>query len=216
MRDQNKNIHNRYATIFYHEKMLNRLRKKISRYNELSAQKIERLGLTPYAITLLGLIITVISIIPLLYLFGSLKYLVFIALILLAGYMDILDGALARYKDQVSKKGAFTDSTLDRISEVILIVYLYLGGITYDTLLLILLISTSILISYIRARAEALGLEMQGVGLMERAERILFLLLAIFVSKVLNLLDINLLLWLLVILNTYTVLQRIVYTLRKL
>lgn len=195
--------------------MLNKLRKKISRYNELSAQKIEKTGLTPSAITLLGLIITVISIIPLLYLSGYLKYLVFIVLILLAGYMDMLDGALARYTGQVSKKGAFTDSTLDRITDVILITYLYIGGITYDTLLLILLISTSILISYVRARAEALGLNMQGVGLMERAERILFILFAIIISKVLNLLDIDILLWLLVFLNIVTISQRIVYTLRN-
>ena len=195
--------------------MLNKLRKKISRYNELSAQKIEKTGLTPSAITLLGLIITVISIIPLLYLSGYLKYLVFIVLILLAGYMDMLDGALARYTGQVSKKGAFTDSTLDRITDVILITYLYIGGITYDTLLLILLISTSILISYVRARAEALGLNMQGVGLMERAERILFILFAIIISKVLNLFDIDILLWLLVFLNIVTIAQRIVYTLRN-
>ncbi len=195
--------------------MLNKLRKKISKYNELSAQKIEKTGLTPSAITLLGLIITIISIIPLLYLSGYLKYLVFIVLILLAGYMDMLDGALARYTGQVSKRGAFTDSTLDRITDVILITYLYIGGITYDTLLLILLISTSILISYVRARAEALGLNMQGVGLMERAERILFILFAILISKVLNLLDIDILLWLLVFLNIVTISQRIVYTLRN-
>ena len=195
--------------------MLNKLRKKISKYNELSAQKIEKTGLTPSAITLLGLIITIISIIPLLYLSGYLKYLVFIVLILLAGYMDMLDGALARYTGQVSKRGAFTDSTLDRITDVILITYLYIGGITYDTLLLILLISTSILISYVRARAEALGLNMQGVGLMERAERILFILFAILISKILNLLDIDILLWLLVFLNIVTISQRIVYTLRN-
>jgi len=201
--------------IFYSERMLNKLRKKISKYNEISAQKLEKTGLSPSIITLLGLLITASSIIPLLYLSEPVNYFVFVAMILLSGYMDMLDGALARYTGQVSKKGAFTDSTLDRITDVIIITYLYLGGITYDTLLLILLISTSILISYTRARAEALGLNMQGIGIMERAERIIFILASIIISKILKLIDIEILLWLLVILNTITVGQRIYYTLRN-
>ncbi len=195
--------------------MLNKLRKKISKYNEFSAQKIEKTGLSPSTITLLGFITTISSIIPLIYFPEPLKYLLFIAIILVAGYMDMLDGALARYTGQVSKKGAFTDSTLDRITDTVIVIYLYIGGITYNTLLLILLVSTSILISYVRARAEALGLNMQGIGLMERAERILFILSAILVGKILNLIDIDILLWILVILNTITIVQRITYTLKN-
>lgn len=195
--------------------MLNKLRRRISKYNRVPIRGLDRIGVSPEIITFLGLFLTFSSIIPLIYLSGYIKYLVFIGIILLAGYMDILDGELARYGGRTSKKGAFIDSTFDRITEVIIILYLYIGEITSDPILLILLVSTSILISYIRARAEALGLNIQGVGLMERAERIIFILIAIFISKVLGFINIEFLLWIIVVFNVITMVQRIFYIIRK-
>jgi CDP-diacylglycerol--glycerol-3-phosphate 3-phosphatidyltransferase len=100
-------------------------------------------------------------------------------LILVGGFFDILDGQVARLSQLGSKFGAFYDSTLDRISEIavffgILSMYndyrLELGdvGMIY---LIMLAMAGSLMISYTRARAEALGIDCR-VGLMPRAERV--------------------------------------------
>jgi CDP-diacylglycerol--glycerol-3-phosphate 3-phosphatidyltransferase len=106
-------------------------------------------------------------------------------LILLGGFFDILDGRVARLTQLGSKFGAFYDSTLDRISEVIVflgLLSLYndyrleLGdvGMIY---LIMLAMAGSLMISYTRARAEAMGIDCR-VGLMPRAERIVLIGLA--------------------------------------
>lgn len=103
-------------------------------------------------------------------------------LILLGGFFDILDGRVARLTGLGSKFGAFYDSTLDRISEIavfmgLLSLYndyrLELGdvGMIY---LIMLAMAGSLMISYTRARAEAMGLDCR-VGLMPRAERVVLL-----------------------------------------
>jgi CDP-diacylglycerol---glycerol-3-phosphate 3-phosphatidyltransferase len=103
-------------------------------------------------------------------------------LILLGGFFDILDGRVARLTGLGSKFGAFYDSTLDRISEIVVfmgILSLYnsyrqeLGdvGMIY---LVMLAMAGSLMISYTRARAEALGLDCK-VGLMPRAERVVLI-----------------------------------------
>jgi CDP-diacylglycerol--glycerol-3-phosphate 3-phosphatidyltransferase len=103
-------------------------------------------------------------------------------LILLGGFFDILDGRVARLTQLGSKFGAFYDSTLDRISEIVVfmgILSLYndyrleLGdvGMIY---LIMLAMAGSLMISYTRARAEALGLDCR-VGLMPRAERVVLI-----------------------------------------
>ncbi|NJD11709.1 MAG: CDP-alcohol phosphatidyltransferase family protein [Gemmatimonadetes bacterium] len=106
-------------------------------------------------------------------------------LILLGGFFDILDGRVARVTGLGSKFGAFYDSTLDRISEIVVFLgmlslyndyRLKLGdvGMIY---LIMLAMAGSLMISYTRARAEALGLDCR-VGLMPRAERVLLIGLA--------------------------------------
>jgi CDP-diacylglycerol---glycerol-3-phosphate 3-phosphatidyltransferase len=103
-------------------------------------------------------------------------------LILLGGFFDILDGQVARLTRLGSKFGAFYDSTLDRTGEIVVflgILSLYndyrleLGdvGMIY---LIMLAMAGSLMISYTRARAEALGIDCR-VGLMPRAERIVLI-----------------------------------------
>ena len=103
-------------------------------------------------------------------------------LILLGGFFDILDGRVARLTGLGSKFGAFYDSTLDRISEIAVFIGLlsmYLDyrlelgdvGMIY---LIMLAMAGSLMISYTRARAEAMGLDCR-VGLMPRAERVVLL-----------------------------------------
>lgn len=103
-------------------------------------------------------------------------------LVLLGGFFDILDGRVARLSGLGSKFGAFYDSTLDRISEIIVfigILSLYnrpgtdLAGVSMIYLIM-LAMAGSLMISYTRARAEALGLDCR-VGLMPRAERVVLI-----------------------------------------
>jgi CDP-diacylglycerol--glycerol-3-phosphate 3-phosphatidyltransferase len=104
------------------------------------------------------------------------------ALILLGGAFDIMDGRIARLSGLGSKFGAFYDSTLDRISEVV--VFLGLLSLYNDyrlelhdvgmIYLIMLAMAGSQMISYTRARAEALGLDCR-VGLMPRAERVVLI-----------------------------------------
>jgi len=107
--------------------------------------------------------------------------------ILVAGFFDILDGALARNTNRVTRFGAALDSSLDRLSEAIwllaiLIVYARAGLFIGIILVGVTLISSQ-LVSYIRARAEALGLECQ-VGLCTRPERVIVLALGLLLSQI--------------------------------
>ncbi len=102
--------------------------------------------------------------------------------VLLGGLLDILDGRVARESGLASKFGSFYDSTLDRISEIV--VYIGLASL-YNTIhpnaedvamiyMIMLAMGGSIMVSYTRARAEGLGLDCK-VGMMQRAERVVIL-----------------------------------------
>ena len=95
-------------------------------------------------------------------------------LILVSGFFDIVDGAVARATDRVSKQGAFLDSTLDRVAEVAIYSGILLGGFA-NPLLVLLALSLSLLVSYTRAKADSLGVSLSGVGVGERSERLLAL-----------------------------------------
>ena len=111
--------------------------------------------------------------------------------VLASGFLDMLDGALARHTNQVSRFGAIFDSTLDRISEAVLLLgilvfYLFLGNQSAIGILLVgLALVGSPLVSYIRARAEAIGLECK-VGLFTRAERVIVLAAGLLLSHLGN------------------------------
>lgn len=104
------------------------------------------------------------------------------ALVLLGGLFDLVDGEVARKTGRVTKFGSFYDSTLDRISEVV--VYLGILSLYNDYRLelgdvgmiyaVMLAMAGSLMISYTRARAQALGIDCR-VGLMQRPERIILI-----------------------------------------
>jgi len=91
-----------------------------------------------------------------------------------AGAFDVFDGEVARRTNSNSKAGAFLDSNLDRLSDAVLIIGLILGNFIHYILGYILLFLI-VMISYIRARAENEGVDMKGVGFMERAERLIII-----------------------------------------
>jgi archaetidylinositol phosphate synthase len=124
-------------------------------------------------------------------------------LVLASGWFDIVDGAVARVTGRASRRGAFLDSTLDRVAEVAVFGGIMIGG--YSTPILVLLaLSFSLLVSYTRAKGDALGVALSGVGIGERSERLL--ILAIF--SILGLAYWGVLLVLVVAL--YTFLERVV------
>ena len=103
-------------------------------------------------------------------------------LVLLGGFVDIVDGHVARATGLASKFGSFYDSTTDRIAEIAVllgVMSLYLGndpniGEPWMVYVVVLAMAGSLMVSYTRARAEGLGIDCK-VGLMQRAERIILL-----------------------------------------
>lgn len=95
-------------------------------------------------------------------------------LLLVSGFFDMVDGAVARVTKQESKKGAFLDSAFDKIAEVSIFVGIAVGGLANPVWSMIAL-GLSLLVSYTRARAESLGVQLKGIGIGERAERMLIL-----------------------------------------
>ena len=95
-------------------------------------------------------------------------------LLLLSGFFDMVDGSVARITKQTTKKGAFLDSVFDKISEVIIFGGIALGQLA-DSFLCLIALGLSLLVSYTRARAESLGGALKGIGIGERAERLLLI-----------------------------------------
>lgn len=93
-------------------------------------------------------------------------------LLLVSGFFDVIDGAVARVTKQASKKGAFLDSAFDKIAEVTIFAGIAIGSLASPAWALVAL-GLSLLVSYTRARAESLGVELKGIGIGERAERLL-------------------------------------------
>jgi archaetidylinositol phosphate synthase len=104
-------------------------------------------------------------------------------LILLAGFFDVVDGAVARVTGKVSKRGGFLDSTLDRVSEVAIYLGILLGSLASPVTVLLAL-SFSLLVSYTRAKGDALGASLAGVGIGERSERLIVLAVSAIVGYV--------------------------------
>jgi archaetidylinositol phosphate synthase len=132
--------------------------------------------------------------------------------LLVSGFFDIVDGCVARVTKQTSKKGAYLDSVFDKISESIIFIGLAIGGLANPVISLIAL-SISLLVSYTRAKSEVVGVELKGVGIGERAERLLLI-------GILGLIPLEGILQIAVILVCIiagiTLFQRMYYTVQKL
>ena len=131
-----------------------------------------KVKLTPNAVTILGFIICCISA----YYISSGSFLVGGLLVLFSGFLDIFDGALARKINHITDKGAFLDSTFDRLSEaIVLIALIYYFSNSNETNFVLLTSGSlvfSLLISYLRARVEGLGYNSKS-GFFTRPERVL-------------------------------------------
>ena len=134
-------------------------------------QFLAKLGITPNVLTLLGLAVAGVS--AFLLSVGNLWEGGVVSLA--SGVLDLFDGALARATGRASRFGALLDSVVDRVSEVVvllglLIFYVHRSSLE-GTLLVYLALAGSIMVSYLRARAEGLGIECRA-GFMTRPERV--------------------------------------------
>ena len=161
--------------------MLNRLREKLVPITTLIGNNFGSLGLSPTFWSMTAFAFAILSSI----FFGLSNFLseqgivfpsqIFASIMLLiSGFFDIVDGSVARVSKRSTSRGAFLDSNFDKISEALIFIGIAIGGLSSPILAMIAL-STSILVSYIRARAESLGIELKGIGIGERAERLLIL-----------------------------------------
>jgi CDP-diacylglycerol---glycerol-3-phosphate 3-phosphatidyltransferase len=144
---------------------------------------LSKSGVTPNMVTMIGFLLNIgVSFIFFKGTQGGLLNLNYVgwagALILFAGLFDMIDGRLARVSNQSSKFGAFFDSVIDRYSELFMFMgicyYLVMQHFYFSALFAFLALIGSIMVSYIRARAEGLGIECSD-GLMQRPERILLI-----------------------------------------
>ncbi len=130
---------------------------------------------------------------------------------LLSGFFDIIDGALARHTNQVTRFGGVLDSTLDRLSEAAMLLgitayYLFNPEVFNEWIILMigLTLTASFLVSYIRSRAEAAHIDCQ-VGIFTRTERVVILALGLLINQL------TIILIIITVLSVVTVIQRLLH-----
>jgi len=181
------------------------------------ARAAHRLGLTPNRISALGIILALLAALSFLKWQDRPLYLSMALVLLLAsGFCDALDGVVARVYGQATEFGGFLDSVLDRYADAAVYVAITISGLC-DALSGMLALTGSLLVSYSRARAEAASVKMESVGIAERAERLIILVLATLIAifwqpaKIIEAAII-----LLAIITNLTVAQRGIYAYEKL
>ncbi len=175
---------------------------------------ILRMGFSPDALTLLGLILSIFAG----FYVARGSFVAAALLLFLGGLCDILDGSMARRAGRSSKRGAFLDSTLDRLAEIAVfmgLVFLYRERIVLQ-MVTIMALTGSLMTSYTRARAEGLGVDCK-VGMLERPERLGLMILGLLLARfqvagygVLELIVVGL-----ALLTYLTTLQRIIHVVGK-
>lgn len=143
---------------------------------------IEKTGLKPDSLTIIGFILALGGAAVLAY--GNLLSAAII--ILIASVFDMLDGALARRINKVTKRGGFLDSSLDRLSEgailIGIIAYFYAQEMVWGVVITAIALALSQVVSYLRAKAEVYGID-KVTGIFTRPERIVVLVLGLLINQ---------------------------------
>jgi CDP-diacylglycerol--glycerol-3-phosphate 3-phosphatidyltransferase len=150
-----------------------RWRAKAERGLDPVGKALYRIGISANGLTIAGLVIAAATAVAI----GTGHLFLAFFGVVLTGVPDLLDGSVARYSGKAGPRGAFFDSVADRVSDALLF-----GGVAwhladeseYLPVLVLAVLALSMLVTYERARAESLGFSARG-GLMERAERMVFL-----------------------------------------
>jgi CDP-diacylglycerol--glycerol-3-phosphate 3-phosphatidyltransferase len=162
-------------------------------------------GVNPNVLTAFGMVVNLWAAV----LFATGMFRTAAAVIFLAGFLDMLDGQVARREKRVTAFGAFFDSTLDRYSDMALymglLVYYAVNARASYVILAAVATAGSVMVSYTRARAESL-IPTCKVGFMERPERLVLLILGGTFDRMAPAL------WVISLVSTITVIHRIVYT----
>lgn len=182
---------------------LERLRGRVAPVTGRIGEVLARITPNPNTYTLLGLALAWLA--PL----ASMQGLHWAGIVLIAAsaLVDALDGAVARAAGRESRRGEFLDSVTDRLSDTAYYTALAYAGLMPPLLLIALGLSVSI--SYTRAKGELVGVSMRGVGVMERGDRVLWILLVYALAAAGLVYYGNLLLGIGVLLLTYTLAVRI-------
>src|ERR1700681_1564049 len=162
-------------------------------------------GVNPNVLTFLGLVVNFGAAVS--FAVGGFRTGAFI--ILFAGFLDMLDGQVARRQNRVTAFGAFYDSTLDRYADMALymglLVYYSVSGRTPYVVLAAVATAGSVMVSYARARAESL-IPLCKVAFMERPDRLVLLIIGGLFNRMAQVL------WVISVVATITVIHRIVHT----
>ncbi len=198
---------------------LERARRPTAReYQTLARNRLIDSRLTPNAISLTGLVLCLIAaglVFAEYYFLGGIAF-------ILGSVCDTFDGRYSRMSGKGTSFGAFLDSTLDRMEEgIVLTAVAYQfsqAGNDAAVAAVVVAVLASLMVSYTRARAEALGVECK-VGIADRAVRVVILSVGLVLAKGASLADVELLepsVWVLAVLSVFTVGQRIFHVRKQL
>ena len=195
--------------------MLNNLRETLKPALEKVGRGFASTGLSPNFWTTIGLVFALASavvyglgdiinnniiIIPGLVIGG--------VLLLVSGFFDMVDGQVARVTGKTSKKGSYLDSMFDKIAEVAIFLGIAIGGYA-DPIWVLLAITLSLLVSYARAKSDQFGIRLQGIGIGERAER----LLVVAIVGMIGFMEYAIII--VVIIAGITLIQRMIFTVKN-
>ena len=190
--------------VFWVYFVLNNLRETLRPALEKVGKGFASTGLSPNFWTVVGLIIALSSAVV----YGmGIEFGLIIGgiLLLVSGFFDMVDGQVARVTGKTSKKGEYLDSMFDKISEVAIFLGLLVGGYA-EPYLVLLAITLSLLVSYARSKSDIINIKLQGIGIGERAER----LLVIAIIGMIGFMDYAVII--VVIIAGITLIQRMIYT----
>jgi archaetidylinositol phosphate synthase len=184
--------------------VLNNLRDRLRPLLEKIGKIFASTGLSPNFWTVIGLVFALAS--SVVYGLGIEHGLIFGGLLLLvSGFFDMVDGQVARVTGKMSQKGSYLDSMFDKIAEVAIFLGIMVGGYA-EPYLVFLAITLSLLVSYARAKSDAINVKLQGVGIGERAER----LLAVAIIGIVGFMEMAVVI--VVVIAAITLIQRMVVT----
>ena len=190
--------------VFWVYFVLNNLRETLRPALEKVGKGFAATGLSPNFWTVVGLIIALAS--AVVYGMGMEFGLIIGGILLLvSGFFDMVDGQVARVTGKTSKKGEYLDSMFDKISEVAIFLGILVGGYA-EPYLVLLAITLSLLVSYARAKSDLINIKLQGIGIGERAER----LLVIAIIGIIGFMDYAVII--VIIIAGITLIQRMIFT----
>jgi len=193
--------------------VISKLRPTVGRFlSENPARLMAALRITPNGLTLIGLAFNIFTGWVLAMDFSH-HLLIGGILVLFSGWFDMLDGALARLTDSITRFGGMLDSTVDRLSEAALflglIIFFANRGDTLEVALIFAAVVGSMMVSYTRAKAEGMGFKGE-IGIFARPERLVLLTLGLFLSEA-SLTALVVVLWILAVGANMTAMRRLFY-----